>query len=65
VIIIHTIKDMQSLNKFVQKSFLVGRSMMFMRAAAFSHHTPDPLEGNAFPYAVKARVSFPAPHFEG
>jgi cytochrome oxidase Cu insertion factor (SCO1/SenC/PrrC family) len=57
---------MQSLNKFVQRSFLAGRNVMFLRTAAFSHHhTADPFENNAFPYAVKARVSFPAPHFEG
>jgi hypothetical protein len=58
---------MQSLNKFVQRSFLLGKSNLSFARAAFGHHHhhDDPLEGNAWPYAVKARVSFPAPHFEG
>ena len=57
---------MQSLNKFVQRSFIMSKYMMFPRVAfAHHHHHADPYDGNAWPYAVKARVSFPAPHFEG
>ena len=64
---------MYTINKFAQKSFLqqsVASSLLRM-SVAFNHHGNHSSEGkcpwsdNAFSWPVKARVTKPAPHFEG
>lgn len=59
---------MQSFGKLIQTTFL-KRSLnpSFARVAMrFDHHTyKDPMQDNAWDYAVKARVTKPAPRFEG
>jgi hypothetical protein len=56
---------MQSLSKIVRKTLLQKSFNTQFARVAFSHHHADCFEDNAFSHAVKARVSKPAPKFEG
>jgi cytochrome oxidase Cu insertion factor (SCO1/SenC/PrrC family) len=61
---------MQSLTKFFRSSAIkqVVNQRLAQVAVRMDHHSPkcaDPFEGNAFEFAVKARITKPAPHFEG
>lgn len=56
---------MQSLSKIVKRTVMQKSLPTQCARAAFSHHNTDPFEGNVYTHAVKARVSKPAPKFEG